>query len=134
MLFALARTELTTALARLFTGLFVSSFCISAVLYVSDLGGDEKRGKYVAYLAAVQTACGAAGYFAGGLLGTVSIFAAFIGQAAVCLGAALLTVLLVRSEPKKEPMKKHIGFPNPFKSFIIYFFKNTFIFIRLVFL
>lgn len=116
--FALARAEFTTVLARLLSGMFVSSFSISAVLYVSDLAGDEKRGKYVAYLAAVQTASAAAGYFFGGLLGTVSVHTAFIGQAAVCLAAALLAAVLVRGGTAKAPAGEPRRFPNPFRSFI----------------
>ena len=118
MLFFAARTELATVLARLFTGMFVSSFSISGVLYVSNLAGAEKRGKYVAYLAAVQTASGAAGYFAGGMLGTVSFSAAFFGQAAVCLAAALLAAALVR-EPRTQPGEAiRLHDLNPFRSFI----------------
>lgn len=114
----LARAELVSALARLFTGLFVSSFSISGVLYVSHLGGENKRGKYVAYLAATQTACSAAGYFLGGMLGTVSIAAAFIGQSAVCLTAALLAAVLIREEKSADTDPVSLRMLNPFRSFL----------------
>lgn len=99
--FGLSHTPLLSALARLITGLFVSSFSISGVLYVSELGEKDNGGKYVAYLAAVQTACSAAGYFLGGMLGTISFSAAFAGQAILCIMAAMLAVTLVH-EPKRH--------------------------------
>lgn len=120
LLFFWARTPLLTALARLFTGIFVSPFMIGGVLYVSAIAGDEKRGQYVAYLAATQTACSAIGYFAGGMLGTVSIALVFFVQAAVCMAAAVLAAVLFRNERQQHQVEDRLTLRslNPFRSLI----------------
>lgn len=119
LLFISAQVEWMTVAARLFGGLFVSSFMISGVLYISSIAGEKNRGRYVAYLAATQTACSAAGYFIGGMLGTVSFWAAFIAQAAACLSAAALAAIFVKEPPCEQPKEKITARAlNPLRSFI----------------
>ena len=119
LLFFFARTPLATALARLVSGVLVSPFMIGGVLYVSSIAGDEKRGQYVAYLAATQTACSAVGYFVGGMLGTVSIALAFGVQAITCLTASVLALVLFRDEKQADEKETiTLAMLNPFKSLI----------------
>ena len=66
----------------------------------------------------MQTACGAAGYFLGGMLGTVSFAAAFIGQAAICLASALLAALLVKEDHPRQQEPVSLRMLNPFRSFL----------------
>lgn len=116
ILFALSTSVVMTAIARLIVGLFVAPFMIGGLLYISTISGDEKRGQYMAYFAAVQTASAAGGYFLGGMMGSISLNAAFVGQAVLCLLSVVLTALFVKEEGKEEnPEKVTLQMLNPFR-------------------
>jgi DHA1 family multidrug resistance protein-like MFS transporter len=120
LFFGLARTEIAAALARLFAGLFASSFSIAGMLYITHAVDPRDRGRYISYFIALSTMASTMGYFAGGMLGTVSLALPFIVQVPLCLAVAGASVLLFREINDPADMEGSISFRkvNPLTAFV----------------
>ncbi len=83
ILFGVSRTVWLTILVRFFTGFFSAGTMVSFMSYVADSGeGEKQKAKYMSYYSAVLSVSNAAGYFLGGVIGSASIFYAFVFQIA----------------------------------------------------
>lgn len=116
--FAFANTAALIMLARVFAGLFVGGFSVSALAMVSD----EQKGssaKNLTLFTTITALAGTLGYFAGGVIGVYSIPLTFIVQSIALIIA--LSVVFTIPEQKKEKVgiiwKEVRKAINPFHSF-----------------
>ncbi|MEA5040638.1 MAG: MFS transporter [Clostridiaceae bacterium] len=120
LLFGLAKTEVTAALARAFAGLFASSFSIAGMLYITHAVDAADRGRYISYFIAITTVASTMGYLAGGLVGTISFGLTFALQVAICLAVAIAAFILFKEINDPEDMRGGIDFKkvNPLSAFM----------------
>lgn len=89
--FGLARTELQFLLARMFAGTFISGCYVAFLTYTVNCSPDATRGRNLAVNATVNSVSASFGYFVGGMVGELNIYASVWLQAAVL---AITSVLL----------------------------------------
>ena len=80
--FGLARTELHFLFARLFAGLFIGGLYVAFSTYTVNRSDDKSRGKNLAVNATIQAVSASFGYFAGGMIGEISVYASVWVQVA----------------------------------------------------
>ncbi|MDR0897578.1 MAG: MFS transporter [Oscillospiraceae bacterium] len=122
LLFALARTQAQFLLARFLAGAFYGGAFVCILTYVVNTQPDErKRGQTLLTTATLQAVCGSLGYFIGGMLGEIHVYAAVIAQVVVLAGCGVLFRLTMRSDVQptadKLPIKRLMREANPFQSF-----------------
>lgn len=116
--FAFANSAATIMLARVFAGLFVGGFTVSALAMVSD----EQKGssaRNLTFFTSITALAGTLGYFTGGMVGVVSIPLTFAVQTTALVIA--LSVVFTIKEAKKDAsdFSLHHAWKaiNPFASF-----------------
>ncbi len=121
--FALARTEFTFILARMFAGIFTGGAFIGVLTYITNTTDDlKKRGTYLIAYATIQTVFSAFGYLIGGLLGVISPYVA-IGAQVFTLSACAIAFRVLCIDDKernlnsidKNDFAREI---NPFTAFL----------------
>jgi DHA1 family multidrug resistance protein-like MFS transporter len=76
VLFLSARTEWQVLFARTFAGVFSGGIFVGLLTYAVNRSEEGNRGAYLALGATVQSVAGAFGFFVGGMLGSISVYAA----------------------------------------------------------
>ena len=121
-IFGMAQSEIMVVGGRMFAGIFTGGAFTSFSNYVLNITTDPKEsGKNLTTLVTIQNVCGAVGYFIGGMLGLMSVEAAFIAQVAVLAltGIALFFICEDDTPFKPVPTKPlTIKEANPFSAFI----------------
>ncbi|MBQ2327428.1 MAG: MFS transporter [Clostridia bacterium] len=121
-IFGMAQSEIMVVGGRMFAGIFTGGAFTSFSNYVLNITTDPKEsGKNLTTLVTIQNVCGAVGYFIGGMLGLMSVEAAFIAQVAVLAltGTALFFICEDDTPFKPVPTKPlTIKEANPFSAFI----------------
>lgn len=122
ILFILARTETMVLFARMFAGIFVGGAFISFTNYVINVSADAKqRDQNLTIAVTIQNVTAAAGYFIGGVLGTISTEAAIIAQIVTLFGCGVLFYVVClddmegRTKPAAPMTLKQV---NPFAAFV----------------
>lgn len=120
LLFLLCYQESTVVLARLFAGCFTGGAFTAFTNYVINVSPTEKRTRNLTLLVTIQSVSSAVGYFLGGMLGMISVEAAFIAQIvllALC-GILFHFVSADDTEYKVRPaMPLTLRESNPFLAF-----------------
>lgn len=80
LLFLLCHQESTVVLARLFAGCFTGGAFTAFTNYVINVSPAETRTRNLTLLVTMQSVSSAVGYFLGGMLGIISVEAAFVAQ------------------------------------------------------
>ncbi len=88
--FAIARTELQFLLARMFAGIFVGGCYVAFLTYTVNVSSDRQRGRNLAINATLNSVSGSFGYFVGGMVGEINIYASVWLQAATLASMAVL--------------------------------------------
>ncbi len=120
MIFGAAQTELMVVGGRMFAGIFTGGAFTAFSNYVVNTSSLEQRGSNLTTLITVQNVCGALGYFTGGMLGLISVEAAFIAQVIVLAGAGVLYFFVCEDDtPYKHKPEKPLTIKeaNPFSAF-----------------
>lgn len=95
LLFLYAGTIPLLLAARLIAGLFAGGCTVCFMAYVADVAAPEACGRHMAVCAALTSAGTAAGYLVGGVLGDISVSAAFLSQfGLLCLDGVLIALFL----------------------------------------
>lgn len=120
IIFGMAYTEWLVIAGRLFAGIFAGGMFASLSNYVINTSDtQEERGKNLTLLVTIQNVCGAVGYFIGGMLGVVSVEAAFLVQ---CILLTFVGVYLYQrcldDTLYKEKPESFLSFAqvNPFRA------------------
>ncbi|MBQ3092040.1 MAG: MFS transporter, partial [Clostridia bacterium] len=120
MIFGMAQSELMVVGGRMFAGIFTGGAFTSFSNYVVNTSTPENRGANLTTLVTVQNVCGALGYFVGGMLGLISVEAAFIAQVIVLAAAGVLYFFICEDDtPYKHKPEKPLTIKeaNPFSAF-----------------
>ena len=107
VLFGLARTEIEFLLARMFAGIFVGGCYVSFLTYTANCSPEEKRGKNLAINATISSVSASFGYFVGGLIGEVNVYASVWLQAAALALTALILFFLCRDDKQTDARSMH---------------------------
>lgn len=122
IVFGLAQTEAVVILGRMFAGIFVGGFFVGLMNYVVNVSKDGTSSRSLTILATIQSVCGAAGYFVGGLLGAISVEAAFWVQAATLLFCGLMLLFVCRDDAADSQQKPSLRLlarqANPFSALL----------------
>lgn len=120
-LFFIAKTAGAIMFARCFSGFFVGAISVSTMVYIMDFSRKERISQNLVVLAVIQSLGAAFGYLTGGLLGVVSIPAAFILQSSTLVLCGLLYFLFLEenadTKTKLDQPKAFFRDINPIKSF-----------------
>lgn len=122
VLFAMSRTQAQFICARLFAGAFCGGIFVGILNYIVNVSpGEKARNSNLVLSATLQTVFNSLGYFVGGLLGEIDVYAAVYAQmAALCLcGILFLAVCEKDAAPSKEKLRpgQLVREANPFRSF-----------------
>ncbi len=119
VLFAVATNEFTVLLARAFSGVFTGALVVSQLAYVVSTSTEQDRSKKLSICLTISGVFNAFGYFAGGMLGTVSVRTAFLVQIIVLLLGMILTPFLLKKTGRAQlNLKTLLANSNPFKAFL----------------
>ena len=121
MIFGAAQNETMVYMGRIFAGLFTGG-CFTAIsnhaIHISDA---DSRGPNLTATVTIQTVAGALGYFIGGLLGLISVEAAFAVQIGMLILCGILFQLccvddtVFVAKPDHPLTLKEV---NPFSAFV----------------
>ena len=118
IIFGTAMSEAQIVGGRMFAGIFTGGVYTAMANYVINLS--EDRGRDLVWLTMIQNVAGAAGFFVGGMLGVISVSAAFGAQVVVLALCGVLYHLLClddtpyKTKPGKALSAKDV---NPFAAF-----------------
>jgi len=118
--FGIARTEMQFLLARMFAGIFCGGSFVAFLTYTANCSADENRGKNMTAHAALLAVSSSFGYFVGGMVGEINVYAAVWLQVGVLCGSSVLLYFLCRDD-RQAPLpgdfrKKIIRECNPFSA------------------
>ncbi|MFI3208468.1 MAG: MFS transporter [Eubacteriales bacterium] len=119
VMFACFTTVQTIMFARLSAGFFVGGIMVSYLTHTVYLSEMLTRGRNLAYLATTSTVFSTFGYFVGGMLGEISISAAFIGQVFVLFTSGILFYIFVEPDGDLEMTFDWKRDANPFLAFYL---------------
>ena len=120
-IFGAATSEAMVMGGRAFAGIFTSASFIAFSNYVVNTSQGKDTGSRLTIYVTIQNVCGALGYFIGGMLGLISVEAAFTAQVAVLAGCGVLFFIFCKddTEYKKKPDHKlTFAEANPFAAFL----------------
>lgn len=129
VVFVNAKTELAIFLARCLSGCFVGAVSVCVLTYTVNMSEPEKRGRNLAINSALTTISGSFGFLVGGLLGEISVEAAFYVQIASLVICGILFAIFLRDdsgvkmqsgngEKRKVTLKEFAKEANPFAAFL----------------
>ena len=120
-IFGAATSEVMVVGGRMFAGIFTGGVFTSVSNYVVNTSGDSvTRGQNLTTLVTIQTVASAVGYFIGGMLGVISVEAAFIAQVVMLVICGFLFFALCEDDtPYKAKPEKALSIKevNPFSAF-----------------
>lgn len=119
-IFGAAHSEAMVLAGRMFAGVFTGGAFTAFSNYVINTSTQETRGQNLTALITIQTVASACGYFIGGMLGLISVEAAFIAQVAtLCACGLLYFVVCVDDTPYKIKPRNPLSIKeaNPFSAF-----------------
>lgn len=120
-IFGTAQSELMVVGGRMFSGVFTGGAYTAFSNYVVNTTADPRqRGQNLTTMITIQSVCSAVGYFVGGMLGLISVEAAFTVQI-ICLVTGGVTFYFIceddtpyKHKPEKPLSVKEV---NPFGAF-----------------
>ena len=121
MIFGAAQNEMMVFAGRIFAGVFTGGCFTSFSNYVINTSDPAKRGTNLTTMLTIQTVASACGYFVGGMLGMISVEAAFTAQVVtIIIGGILFYVVCVDDTPFKVKPSQPLTLKsaNPFSAFI----------------
>ena len=120
-IFGAAQSELMVVGGRMFAGIFTGGAFTSFSNYVVNTTTDPRqRGQNLTTLITIQNVCGAVGYFVGGMLGLISVEAAFIAQVICLVTAGVIFFFICEDDtPYKHKPEQPLTLKaaNPFSAF-----------------
>lgn len=117
LLFGMTQSVPITILARFGGGLFGSAVFVCSLAYLVNLTDSHNRGRHMSYYAAINSVCAAFGYFAGGIVGNISLMAVFYIQTAINLLCGICTYMML-GDTKVLKTEFSYGISlNPFKAY-----------------
>ena len=122
-IFGSAYSEAGVIGGRMFAGIFTGGAFTAIINYVVNFTQDDlkERGRKLVILSTVQNVGGACGYFIGGMLGLISVKAAFLAQVlALSLGGICFYLICDDDTAVKVKPEKPLSFRdvNPFSAFL----------------
>ncbi len=122
-IFGSAYSEAVVVGGRMFAGIFTGGAFTAIINYVVNFTQDDlkERGRKLVILSTVQNVGGACGYFIGGMLGLISVKAAFLAQVlALSLGGVCFYLICEDDTTVKVKPEKPLSFRdvNPFSAFL----------------
>lgn len=119
--FCAAHTEALVIAGRMFAGVFTGGAFTALANYIINITPDPKqRAERLTIQVTIQNVAGAGGYFVGGMLGVISVEAAFIAQIVTLFLSGLLFLLLCEDDNKNKHIPEKplsIREANPFSAF-----------------
>ena len=120
-IFGTAQSELMVVGGRMFSGVFTGGAYTAFSNYVVNTTTDPRqRGQNLTTMITIQSVFGAVGYFVGGMLGLISVEAAFLTQI-ICLvtGGVIFYFICEDDTPYKHKPEKPLTVKevNPFGAF-----------------
>lgn len=100
--FGLAHTEMQFLLARMFAGIFTAGSYVAFLTYTVNCSPPEKRGRNLAINATVNSVSASFGYFVGGMIGEIDIFASVWVQAATLAATSAMMYLGCRNDHQPD--------------------------------
>ncbi|MBQ2650098.1 MAG: MFS transporter [Clostridia bacterium] len=119
--FGMAQSEAVVIAGRMFAGIFTGGCFTAFSNYVINTSDLASRGSNLTTLITIQSVASACGYFVGGMLGMISVEAAFSAQVVLlALCGVLCTVLCLDDTPFKHKPEKALSARdvNPFSAFV----------------
>lgn len=122
-IFGSAYSEAVVVGGRMFAGIFTGGAFTAIINYVVNFTQDDlkERGRKLVILSTVQNVGDACGYFIGGMLGLISVKAAFLAQVlALSLGGVCFYLICEDDTAVKVKPEKPLSFRdvNPFSAFL----------------
>ena len=121
VIFGMATTEVQVVGGRLFAGIFTGGMFTSFSNYVINTSSDAReRGQNLTIMVTIQNVAGAMGYFVGGMLGLISVEAAFVAQSiTLAVAGVLFFIICMDDTPFKHKPEKPLSIKeaNPFSAF-----------------
>ena len=119
-IFGAAQNEMMVFAGRIFAGCFTGGCFTAFSNYVINTSDPAERGANLTTMLTIQTVFSAVGYFIGGMLGMISVEAAFIAMVIMILicGAIFFTVCVDDTPFKVKPTEPlSLRKANPFSAF-----------------
>lgn len=119
--FGSAHSEVQIVLGRMLAGVFTGGVWTAMANYVINTSTEKERGANLTVYATVQNMFNALGYFAGGLLGLISVeFTMGFQVAAIIICGFIFYLLMVDDSPFKiaPDHRLNVKEVNPFRAFI----------------
>lgn len=120
--FCFAATQGSIMAARILSGAFISGINICHISYLIDASAPEELGRNIVILSTLVSVFSALGYLVGGILGDVSIFAAFLIQVAMLAGCGLVLLFFLKDaesfSENRVPLKGILKGVNPFSALL----------------
>ena len=121
IIFGSAQSEVQVVAGRMFAGIFTGGVFTAFSNYVVNTSPDAKvRGQNLTVMVTIQNVAGACGYFIGGMLGLISVNAAFIAQVITLSTCGVIFYFVcVDDTPFKHKPEKPLSIreANPFSAF-----------------
>ncbi|MBR4875681.1 MAG: MFS transporter [Clostridia bacterium] len=120
VIFGAAQNEMMVFAGRIFAGVFTGGCFTAFSNYVINVSDSNSRGANLTTMLTIQTVASACGYFIGGMLGLISVEAAFIAQVILILvcGVLFYTVCVDDTPFKAKPtVPLTLKAANPFSAF-----------------
>ena len=102
LLFYMAHTETLIVVARCVSGVFTGGIMVSFLTYIVNMSGDMARGRNLTIQATIGSVASAFGYLIGGLLGEISLGAAFLTQVGCLFACGFLFFLVCGDDRAAE--------------------------------
>lgn len=120
-IFGAATSELMVVGGRMFAGIFTGGVFTAVSNYVVNTSENPViRGQNLTTLVTIQTVASAVGYFIGGMLGVISVEAAFIAQVVILVACGAIFLFACEDDtPYKVRPEKALSIRevNPFSAF-----------------
>ena len=120
-IFGAAQSEAVVVAGRMFAGVFTGGCFTAFSNYVVNTSDLANRGSNLTTLITIQSVASACGYFVGGMLGLISVEAAFGAQVVLLILCGVLSAILCMDDtPFKHKPEKALSARdvNPFSAFL----------------
>ena len=117
--FGLAKTEWQFLLARMFAGVFIGGCYVAFLTYTVNCSPEETRGRNLAINATVNSVSASFGYFVGGMVGEINIYASVWLQAIVLAAMSVMLYVGCRDDQQTDGAKAiRLRDCNPFAAIL----------------
>lgn len=117
-LFGLAQTPFLSTMARLMSGVFCGGMIVASMAYAVNATDDRNRARIMSYYAAFNSLSTAIGYFAGGVIGNISLDYVFIMQSVILICTSAAIWLFVAEPHNKVEKYGYATSLNPFSAML----------------